>query len=81
MVLHSNNNFGAFACRLSAATAAMRPYFPRTKGFTNGFTRSGNGESGAPIRINQWTVAAAANAQQYEKAAATSAAAGKHYAR
>jgi hypothetical protein len=26
------------------------PVFPRTKGFTKGFTRSGNGESGAPIR-------------------------------
>jgi hypothetical protein len=49
-VLHSNNNFCAFACRLSAAAAAMRPYFPRpkgfTKGFTEGFTKRGNGESG-----------------------------------
>jgi hypothetical protein len=78
-VLHSNNNFSAFACRLSAAAAAMRPYFPGSKGFRKafpkGFTQRGNGESGGSIRISQWTGPVAANAQQYEKAAATSAAA------
>jgi hypothetical protein len=74
-VLHSNNNFSAFAYRLSATAAAIPPYFPGPKRFTKGFIKRGNGESRASIRINQGTGPAAANAQQYEKAAATSAAA------
>jgi hypothetical protein len=78
-VLHSNNNFSAFACRLSAAAAAMRPHFrgPRVLRtvLRKVFIERGNGESGGSIRISQWTGPVAANAQQYEKAAATSAAA------